>query len=248
MTDDLSTPIAADFRFYRIKLTGSPFYSNEVCGAFKLVLNIDFATTRFFFSVPLVPDSTATVGSVIGDQLPYTNVKVDKLTADTGLYTRTTYTPGSPGTWTNDFPVVAGEGYLLDSGDAYAFPHTVILTGFVSGKTVSLSVTRASFAVSYRWMGYSMAQPQTLAGLGLPNVITPFWDSGSEIRLLPLGGVLWNTYRWDGSNWRTYPGGVLADNTPIDCGEGIVFVHNGLPGFDDKLPLPTWYYKPPNAW
>jgi hypothetical protein len=42
--------------------------------------------------------------------------------------------------------------------------------------------------------------------------------------------------------------GAHAGGTPIACGEGIVFIHNGLPGQPDTLTLPKWYLCPPNAW
>jgi hypothetical protein len=247
MTVTDTTLPTTSFRFYRIKLSGSPFYSNEVCGAFKLVLPIGFAVNQFFISVPLVPDATATVNSVIGKQLDYANIYMDKLTESTALYTRATYDNVGK-VWNNDYPIVAGAGYWLNAAGALPFPHTVVLTGYVSGRAVKLSVTRTSFATSSRWMGYSMPQPQTLAGLGLPSVITPFWAPTNQVRLLPLGQTAWKTYFFDGTNWRLGSLGGAVVNPAIACGEGILFIHNGIPGSPDVLPLPTWYYKPPVAW
>jgi hypothetical protein len=150
--------------------------------------------------------------------------------------------------WNNDYAVVAGQGYWLNVGLALPFAHTVVLTGYVSGRQVNLSVTRTSFATSRRWMGYSMPQPQTLAGLGLPGVITPFWDPNSEVRLLPLGSNVWQRYFYDGANWRAGSLGGAVSNPTIPCGSGILFVHTGIPGSPDVLSLPTWYSKPPVAW
>jgi len=250
MTDDLTTvPMTGSFRFYRVRKTGAPFCSNQIGAAYKLTLAVGFAVRQFFISMPLVPDATATVSSVIGNQLPYTGVKMDKLIANSGLYSRATYAPGPPGVWTGDYALAAGEGYWLDVGNAIPVPHNVILTGFVSPKTVGLSVTRASFAVTRRWMGYCMPQPTTLAGFGLQNAITPFWAPTSEVRLLPLGTTVWKQYFFDGTNWRAGSvGGAIADSTVIPCGSGILFIHNGIPGSPDVLGLPTWYYKPPVAW
>jgi hypothetical protein len=248
VSDNLtSSPLGSDYRFYRVKRDDGSEMSWQTAAVFELVLNIDFAVRQFFVSTPLEPDADYdAVADVIGTQLDYTNVKLDTLNADAGLYSRATYTPGVG--WANGFDIAAGEGYMLDAGDAYAFPHTVRLTGYVPEEALTVSVTRASWAVSYRWMGYSMPRPTTLSGLGLETAITPFWDSGNEVRLLPLGTVLWQAYRWDGVNWRTHPGGVIADTTPIACSEGILFIHNGIPEMPDVLTWPTWYLHPPNTW
>jgi hypothetical protein len=112
-----------------------------------------------------------------------------------------------------------------------------------------VSVTRASFAVTTRWMAYSMPRATTLGALGLETAITPFWDSGNMVRLLPLGATVWSSYRWDGAKWYNMATpSVDAGGTPIACGEGILFIHNGIPAQPDTLTWPTWYLNPPNAW
>jgi hypothetical protein len=249
VSDDLSSnPLGSDFRFYRVKRDDGSEYGWQTAAVFELNLNVGFAVKRFFVSTPLEPDPDhAGVQDVLSTQLNYTNVKLDKLTADTGLYARATYSPG--GGWANTFSVAAGRSYMLDVGDALPFPHTLRLTGYVPSEPLTVSVTRASFAVTQRWMAYGMPRPTTLGALGLETAITPFWDPTNQVRLLPLGGTIWNSYFWDGANWRLGSiGGSLADSTPIACGEGILFIHNGIPGSPDTLTWPTWYLRPPNTW
>jgi hypothetical protein len=249
VTDDVSSsPLTAAFRFYRIMRTDATRYSPQTAAVCELDLPVGFAVRRFFVSTPLEPDPDhAGVQDVLSAQLNYTNVKLDKLTADTGLYTRATYSPG--GGWVNTFSIAAGEAYMLDVGDALPFPHTLRLTGYVPSEALTVSVTRASFAVTQRWMAYGMPRPTTLGALGLETAITPFWDSSNEVRLLPVGATAWSSYRWDGAKWYNMATpGVDAGATPIACGAGILFIHNGIPGSPDTLTWPTWYLHPPNVW
>jgi hypothetical protein len=249
VTDELSlNPLTADFRFYRVKRADGSAVSRQTAAVFELELDVGFAQRFFIASTPLTPDPDhATVADVLGAQLNYANVKLDKLTAHTGLYTRATYAPGAG--WTNSFVIVPGESYMLNAGDALPFPHAVRLTGYVPEQALTVSVTRASFAVTQRWMAYGMPGPTTLGALGLEAAVTPFWSATSEVRLMPLGATIWNRYFWDGANWRQGSlVGPLADDTPIACGEGIVFIHNGIPAQPDTLTWPTWYLHPPNAW
>ena len=60
-----------------------------------------------------------------------------------------------------------------------------------------------------------------------------------------VGTNTWHAYRWDGVKW--YEVGrpaVDAGATPIGCGEGIKFIHNGIPGRPDTPTFPT----PPAAY
>ena len=96
-----------------------------------------------------------------------------------------------------------------------------------------------------------MPRPTTLGALGLETAITPYWDPTNEVRLLPLGTTIWQRYFYNpvGGNWHAGSlGGPVAGTTPIVCGQGILFIHNGLPGQPNTLTWPTWYLHPPNAW
>jgi hypothetical protein len=248
VSDDLSTnALSSDYRFYRVKRDDGSEYSWQTAAVFELHLAVGFATRQFFVSTPLIPDTDHVgVEDVLGTQLDYAGVRMDKLIADSGLYSSATYDDVAD-TWTGGYSIVAGEGYWLKVGNAYPIPHTVRLTGYVPEETLRVSVARDSWAVSHRWIGYSMPRPTTLGALGLEAEVVPFWSS--EVRLLPLGATAWNSYRWDGAKWYdvTNPG-VDAGGTPIACGEGILFIHNAIAGEDDTLVWPTWYLHPPNTW
>ena len=254
ITDDLSTnSLTHDFRFYRINHKDTIVYSRQTAAVFELGLDISLIIKQFFISTPLIPDPDhASVQDVFSTQLDYDNVVLDKLTADAGVYSRMSYDRIAD-TWSatqgDPFDVVPGEAYWLSVGNAIPIPHTVRLTGYVPEEALTVSVTRFSLAVSRRWMAYSMPRPTTLDDLGLPDAITPIWHPDNEVRLLPLGTNVWETYCWDGVKWYDVDDPeVDAGSTPIACGEGILFIHLGVPGQPDTLTWPTWYLHPPNVW
>jgi hypothetical protein len=251
VSDSLSTnPLAAAFRFYRVKRADETAWSRQTAAVYQTALLVDWTRKGFLISTPLVPDPDhATVQAVLGSQLDYANVKLARLVPETGLLARMIYAPATR-TWSGAaFGIVPGEAYMLDVGDALPGTHAVRLAGTVPTEALTVSVARPSFAVTTRWIAYSMPRPTTLGALGLETALTPSWDAANEVRLLPSGTTAWRAYRWDGARWYNVAApGVDAGATPIACGEGIVFVHNGLPGRPDTLTWPTWYLHPPNAW
>ncbi len=263
VTDNLSTnPLAGDYRFYRIarEPESASHFSRQTAAVFELELDISFVINQFFISMPLIPDPDhASVQDVLSTQLDYDNVTLDKLIADAGVYARMSYdriTDTWSATQGDPFDIVPGEAYMLNTGLAFPGLHKVRLTGYVPEEALELSVTRASWAVSRRWMAYSMPRPMTLYGLGLPDAITPFWDDTSEVRLLPLNTNVWKRYFYDGpyppgtndEQWHDGSLGGPVANPTIACGEGILFIHTGIPGQPDTLVLPKWYVHPPNEW
>jgi len=249
LADDLSTPLSADFRFYRVRRNSGVDTSRQVVGLFELDLEIGWTMQDFFISTPLIPDADhASVQDVIGTQIDRNNPNIRQRIADTGLNNRMVYNR-SAGTWSADvgaaFDIVVGEGYKLFAGGGIAQTLTLRLTGYVPEQDGSVLVQKPGWTQTDRWVACAMPQARTLDTLGLRESVTG-WNSMNALKLRPLGASVWSTYKWDGAKWYDVnTPGVDAGSTPIACGEAAVFTRFGTPTDQDEWAQPTWYDDPP---
>jgi len=252
LADDLSTPLTADFRFYRIKRSDVARISQKAVGLFELDLVIGWTMQDFFVSTPLIPDTDHdSVQQVIGTQINRNAPNIRQRVADTGINNRMVYNR-TAGTWSADvgsaFDIAPGEGYKLFAGGGIAQTVTVRLTGYVPDEALSVLVAKPGWTQTDRWLAYSMPRPRTLDTLGLRESVTG-WNSMNTLKLRPLGSGVWTTYKWDGAKWYdiTDPD-ENAGSTPTACGEAVVFTRFGTPIAVDQWVQSTWYFHPPNAW
>jgi len=249
LADDLSTPLSADFRFYRIKRSDVDRISKKAVALFELDLEIGWTMQDFFVSTPLVPDEDhASVQDVIDTQINRNAPNIRQRVADTGLNNRMVYNR-TAGTWSADvgaaFDIVVGEGYKLFAGGGIAQTLTLRLTGYVPEQDGSVLVQKPGWTQTDRWVAYSMPRPRTLDTLGLRESVTG-WNSMNTLKLRSLGSGVWTTYKWDGSKWYDASApGVDAGSTPIACGEAVVFTRFGTPIDQDEWVQSPWYDDPP---
>jgi len=248
VADDLSTPLAADFRFYRIKRSDAERVSRNTVGVFELDLEIGWTMQDFFISTPLIPDADhASVQDVIGTQIDRNNPNIRQRIADTGLNNRMVYDRGA-GTWSADvgaaFDLAVGEGYRLFAGGGIAQTLTLRLTGYVPEQDGSVLVQKPGWTQTDRWVAYGMPRPRTLNTLGLRESVTG-WNSMNTLKLRSLGLGVWTTYKWDGAKWYDVSApGVDAGSTPIACGEAAIFTRFGTPIDQDEWAQLPWYDNP----
>jgi len=249
LADDLSTPLSADFRFYRVRRNSGVDTSRQVVGLFELDIEIGWTMQDFFISTPLIPDADhASVQDVIGTQIDRNAPNIRQRVADTGLNNRMVYNRAA-GTWSADvgaaFDIVVGEGYKLFAGGGIAQTLTLRLTGYVPEQDGSVLVQKPGWTQTDRWVACAMPQARTLDTLGLRESVTG-WNSMNALKLRPLGASVWSTYKWDGAKWYDVnTPGVDAGSTPIACGEAAVFTRFGTPTDQDEWAQPTWYDDPP---
>jgi len=249
LADDLSTPLSADFRFYRVRRSDGTDTSRQVVGLFELDLEIGWTMQDFFISTPLIPDKDHdSVQQVIGTQIDRNAPNIRQRIADTGLNNRMVYNR-TAGTWSADvgaaFDIAVGEGYKLFAGGGIAQTLTLRLTGYVAELDASVLVQKPGWTQTDRWVAYSMPQARTLDTLGLRESVTG-WNSMNTLKLRALGASVWSTYKWDGAKWHNVNTPTVdAGSTPIACGEATIFTRFGTPDDEDEWAQPTWYDDPP---
>ena len=101
-------PLAADFRFYRVKLTGGSAISRETAGVFELSLEAEPKTK--FIGVPLLPDPDHTgpreiFGEGSARQIARNSLQLSDLNEATGGISRLRYNVGGT------FDLVAGSEF-----------------------------------------------------------------------------------------------------------------------------------------